>query len=262
MSKVLRTTILTGALTLLITTEPTVAQQQSTGAKIGTIVTDALNAALPGVGALVKLFRPSDNPTNATTVQQVTAARKQLLTDAAAKLKPLSGMSGELAAVNQFLAASVPATNRCARFLGALDTTQPGDPETQLWKECQEQLKKIAAIQDTVLQAVTDDGIRLQLVTLQGLVRDADSEIQRSITAKNWPDVRGQVRALNQSLNAVLALSGIEVSRFKAATDQLVQWANNPAGSSAVAPANEAMFLKESQNALTTARGVIKASKR
>jgi hypothetical protein len=172
------------------------------------------------------------------------------------RLKPLSDASAELDAVNRFLTASVPATNRCARLLGALDSAKPTPAAiAPPWKECQGHLKAVASVPETTLKGVSDDAIRLRLMEVQGLIRDAETEIDRTITAADWADVRAQVRAVNQSLNAVLFISGVEVTRFKAVTDGLVQWANNPAGK--MPAPNTDMFMTESQQALNDARKVI-----
>lgn len=230
------------------------AAQQSTGARIGGIVTDALNAALPGVGALVKLFRPDKKSDDKQANAEVTAARKVLLADATGRIKQISSVVSELEATNQFLEATVPAANRCSRFLGVLDTSDTA-AATQGWSDCQEKLKAITSVSKAVLANVADEAIRLRLAEVQSIVADAQPEIERAVKASNWADAKAQARALTQSLNAVMAISGIEVSRFKAMTESLVQWANQPAGSGVMAsPILEKGFLSEATLAVNEAR--------
>jgi hypothetical protein len=224
------------------------------GTKIGEFVSAALNAALPGVGALIQLFKPKGNDNQQK--QTADAARKKLMADAAQQLKPLDTLASELTAVERFLSESVPASTRVSRLMGSLDQAAPDESIVKSqWQDCQERLKALGSITDATLENVRDQALRVQLLGVRNLNRDAVADITAAIGRKDWADVRVQLRAVQSSLGAVLAITSVEIARMKTDVTSLVKWANNPAGSVGPTPtAAEQGFLNEAKEALADAR--------
>jgi hypothetical protein len=97
---------------------------QDRGKSIGTIVSSAIDAALPGIGTLAKaiigIFKPSAKPDD-PQVKAATAASKQQTTDSTKaandKLSPVSEVADELRIVNGFTSNSVVALYNLAQVV-------------------------------------------------------------------------------------------------------------------------------------------------
>jgi hypothetical protein len=226
-------------LCLFWTTEVADSQERPSGTRFSAMVIDAVGTALPAAPA---------------------AARRTSLVAAAAKLKPFGTASSELDAIIQLLSASVPATTRCASFMGAIEGPRAPQPSAvSLWSDCETQLRAIASVPATALQRVSDTELRQQLTDVQRLASDGASDIVQAMGRGNWPEVRAKASALNQSLTGILAVAGVELARFKLMTDDLSRWADHPErGTSALRTAMpERRLLQEGKRAIDDARRVI-----
>jgi hypothetical protein len=205
------------------------------GTRVGAIVTDAITTA--AANAPVK-------------------SRPASLAAAATKLKALTSVNRELAAVTQFLDAAAPAAIRCAKFMTAVEAAPPSAQLSVEWKDCGAQLAAMMAVPSETLNAVEDVQLRQQFLDVQTVASEGTTAIVQSMARGNWPEVRARVAALNQSLIGILATSTVEVGRFKAATDALLGWSDNPERDTAAArtSASERTRMQEARRSLDEAR--------
>lgn len=231
------------------TTQPT----ENKGAVVGKLITSAIDAALPGVGRLIELFRPKGNENEQKKV--VASARATLKSEAAAQLKALASVAAELGAVEGFLSKTVPASTRISRLLGHLDQAKP-DPSliAGQWKESESFLVAIGALQKTAQDHVKEPALQVTLLQVSTLNREAAPEIGRALAKQDWADARVQLRAVQASLNGVLAIASVEIARLQSDLAEVVKWANNPAGKFAPETGRDSLYLNEAKLALDEAR--------
>jgi hypothetical protein len=214
----------------------------STGQKIGTIVSAAINTALPGVSAILNLLpkksngQPKDSVKPDEVKTAVEAARKDLLKAALDNLKPVNEVSAELSTLNKFLTPTVVASENLIRIQTRFSTTaqpfadtfwqaQNGD-----WAVAKARLNTLNNITDSDIAKIRDLWLRNKLATIK--VQGSDSLIRLDDAIKNKtvaqiPDLLKDLIAL---LSDVSMAVGYELSDLQNDLGELGKWAGGPQG--------------------------------
>jgi hypothetical protein len=202
---------------------------------------------------------------NADAMPAAGASKSAARTAVAEKLKPLAAARNELSAVNQFLSTALPAATECGSFEAAVEEPQPlSDSAKQAWTACHARIAQVVAFPPATVQTIGDVGIKSRIADIQALASSGDTQVQQAIAQADWKQVRTGARALHHMLDAVLGISGVELSRFESAVDYVVSWAADPNAKSAkkqVLP-GEKEFLQQSQRALDEGHKAISAAVR
>jgi hypothetical protein len=197
----------------------------STGTKIGTIIKDAINVALPDAAKLIEtLFAKSDNTNKKTATPVVEKQATDAKTASDAKLSGISAISAELSVVSQYLEQTVPASQKVARLLSRLDNAGSKMPSgvKSDWDDLNKSLQKLNNIKASDINKV-DEGLRLRLLEIRGIYDANTDEINSSIKNDDISGLRTQLRAISALLNSVVAIAGIEITSLQSGLESITK---------------------------------------
>jgi len=213
----------------------------SAGKRIGQVIVDAIGIALPSVKSLIDTLFPASSTKQVTKDAVTKAATDQAntsITQAKAVVKQAATTSAELGVMSQFLEHSAPASQRLARIMVRID--QPLTTGTTLsgaikpdWSALQDKLKALGNVSMIEINKVQDSGIRLQLVQIRSINANNVGDIDQAITDGRLQDVKDQLRAVQNLLNSVVPVLGIEIVNLQADVDVAVKWASGLTAQSA-----------------------------
>lgn len=196
----------------------------STGQKIGTIVSAAINTALPVVGTILSLLpkksngQPKDSVKPDEVKAAVEAARKQLLKDALEKLKPVNDVSAELLTLNKFLTPTVVASENLIRIQTRFSTTsQPfADPFWQGqngdWAVAKARLNTLNNITEADIAKIRDLWLRNKLATIKAQGSDLVIRLDDGMKNKTVAQIPDLLKDLISLLSDVSMAVGYELS--------------------------------------------------
>jgi hypothetical protein len=187
----------------------------SEGTRIGTIIKDAIDVALPNVSKLIEaIFGTSktakkDDATTAVKDQVASATQASN-----AKLKEISSIAIELNVVSEYLEQSVPASQKISRLLTRLDDAPAGSMPTTVkddWDDINKNLQKLSDIKISDINTV-QPGLRLTLLQIRDIYEANQSDVQHSITNKDKTTLKSQLWSMSSLLNSVVSIAGIEIT--------------------------------------------------
>jgi hypothetical protein len=187
----------------------------SEGTRIGTIIKDAIDVALPNATKLIGAIFGAGN--SAKKSEATVAVNKQVdsSTQASnAKLREVSSIATELNVVSEYLEQSVPASQKISRLLTRLDDSPAGSMPTTIktdWDNVNKSLQKLSDIKMSDINTV-QPGLRLTLLQVRNIYESNQSDIQESISRKDTTTLKTQLRSISSLLNSVVSIAGIEIT--------------------------------------------------
>ena len=215
---------------LLVVLAPTPALHgqapQSAGTRIGTIIKDAIDVALPNATKLIDaIFGRSDKATKADAKTAIDSQASTAKQASNAKLKELANISAELNVVSQYLEQTVPASQKVARMLTRLEdasgSSMPGGVKSD-WDDLDKMLQKLGDIKPSDINKV-DPGLRLRLLEIRGIYASNRSDIKTSLDKNDVGGLKGQLRAISALLNSVVSIAGIEITSLQDGFDSVLK---------------------------------------
>jgi hypothetical protein len=217
---------LTFAVCLVLTPFPVHAEgAPSTGSRIGTIIKDAIEVALPNTTKLLEAIFPSRSDKDKADKDKADKATVKAAADAQAaaskqaaegKLRDLSNVATELSVIGQYLERTVPASQKVSRMLAKLDGASNTPPPglTKDWEAVNDDLKRLGDIKASELNTV-DPGLRLRLIEVRGIYEANKSDIPTAIEKGDVSILKSQLRAFSTLLNSVVSIAGIEITSLQ-----------------------------------------------
>ena len=215
------------ALALLIAPSIGFAQApQSAGSRVGTIIDDAIEVALPNTTQLIDAVFARTERADKTAVKAASDAQAAMARQAAnSKLQRLSDIAAELSVVGQYLEQTVRASEKVSLLLAQLDgpigTTASGGL-TSDWEELDKLLQKLANIKISEINSV-DSGLRLRLLEVRRIYDANRSDIRGAIYGNEISASRSKLRAISSLLNGVVAIAGIEIANLQDGFESVVK---------------------------------------
>jgi len=209
----------------------------STGQKIGTIISTAINTALPGVTAILGLLpkksngQPKDSVKPDEVKTAVETARKQLLAAALDNLKPVNAVSEELSTLNKFLTPTVVANENLIRIQTRFTTTsqpfkdsfwqeQSGD-----WEVAKARLNTLSTITDGDIAKIRDLWLRNKLTSIKAQGADLVIRLDNAMKNKSVAQIPDLLKNLIALLADVSMAVGYELSDLQNDLGALAKWA-------------------------------------
>jgi hypothetical protein len=220
----------------------------STGTTIGTMVKDAITAALPGVGSIINLIWPTNPNANkkapdAQAALSTDPAKKALQTTAQQQAKPLiqpiTQVADELAVVQEFASASSQATQNLVTMQTLLTVSpQPTNLLSRLkeeWGLASDLLAPLFA------QGVEAEIKKVREPTVQGMllqIHAANTNVSGRIAARmkaatkltdiDLPALKELISALIGLLSGTNSVAAAELNNLQQEISALAVWANSP----------------------------------
>ena len=198
---------------------------QSAVSRIGTIIEDAIEVALPNTTTLIDAIFGRTNRADKTAVKaasdtQAASARRAVN----AKLQAVSDIATELSVVGQYLEQTVPASQKVARLLSQLDATGTAGSAglKSDWDDLDKLLQKLAEIRMSEINKV-DSGLRLRLLEVRGIYDANKSDIRRAVYGNDIPALKSQLLAISSLLNSVVSIAGIEITNLQDGLESVVK---------------------------------------
>jgi len=235
---------------------------QSAGSRVGTIIDDAIEVALPNTTELIDAVFVRTDRADKTAVKAASDTQAALARQAAnAKLQRLSDITAELSVVGQYLEQTVRASEKVSRLLAQLDgpigTTASGGL-TSDWEDLDKVLQKLASIETSEIDKV-DPGLRLRLLEVRGIYAANRPDIRRAIYGNEIPESRSKLRAISSLLNSVVSVAGIEITNLQDGFESVVKSTGmRPQGDSPAARA--AAFSKAANDNVAAAKRTLTRS--
>jgi hypothetical protein len=201
-------------------------QSQSAGSRVGTIIDDAIEVALPNTTQLIDAVFARTERADKAAVKAASDAQAALARQAAnSKLQRLSDVAAELSVVGQYLEQTVRASEKVSLLLAQLDgpigTTASGGL-TSDWEELDKLLQKLTNIKISQINNV-DSGLRLRLLEVRRIYDANRSDIRGAIYGNEIPASRSKLRAISSLLNGVVAIAGIEIANLQDGFESVVK---------------------------------------
>ena len=228
---------------------------QSAGSGIDTVIKDAIAIALPNTTKLIDAIFARTDRADKTVVKaaldtQAASARQAVN----AKLQGVSDIATELSVVGQYLAQTVPASQKVARLLEQLDGPIGTGPDTLKndWDDLDKLLQKLAAITMSEINRV-NSGLRLRLLEVREIYDANKSDVRRALYGNDIPALRSKLRAIASLLNSVVSIAGIEITTLQDDLESLVN-PTGPTSPDGSLSARVAAFSKAAGDDVATAR--------
>src|ERR1700722_12305807 len=207
-----------------LSSQATPAAALSAGARIGTIIKDAISVALPDATKLIDaMFGRSDKTDKKTATPFVNKQASDAKQASDEKLSQVSEISTELSVVSQYLQQTVPAAQKVARLLSRLDNVSGSSMPAGIkadWDDVDKSLQKLNDIKVSDINKV-DPGLRLRLLEVRGIYDANTSDVASSISNKDISGLRSQLRGIEDLLNSFVAIAAIKISSLETGLDLL-----------------------------------------
>jgi hypothetical protein len=218
------------------TAASTNAQAQSRGTQIGSVITGAINAALPGVGSLAQavmnLFTAHPNPQQTAAAQKAsTDAEKTLKDKIAAEIKDIAPLEAQLNTLGPFIQYGSRANARLSALIEyvSINTTLTDDQwhktVAPLWSEVQAELDLITTSPPDVDKLVVDSNLKDTLQNILEVKAVAAKAVPLLITAKAHKELSGALDKLNDALMPLDVIARVQLRSIADQVDILVTWA-------------------------------------
>lgn len=229
----------------------------SEGTRIGTIISDAIDVALPNATKLIGAIFGSGNTAKKPEATAAVSKQVDSSTQAAnAKLKEISSIATELNVVSEYLEQSVPASQKIARLLTRLDDAPAGSMPTTTktdWDDVNKSLQKLSDIKMSDINGV-QPGLRLTLLQVRSIYESNQSDIQDSISRKDTTSLKAQLRSISSLLNSVVAIAGIEITDLQQGLSALAAKGNGVTAQGVPSAARVTLFQDLSADDIAAAK--------
>jgi hypothetical protein len=263
-------------------TPPTTAATPSKGQRIGTIITDAITAASPGIGALVKILWPQSadqskkvSQTDAQAALNSPQSQQALKDSALEKAKPqiqkLGQISGEMALISTFGKAAAQAATNVTTMQALLSATPaPSNLLTRLQEEWGFASDWINQVKDVTDKQIDDAVDQTSIVTQLKALRDANRNVagrianrlkdKKNIADVDLKEVAAFVNSLSDLLNGINATAVVELDMLQRDVAALVAWASKGQPiTTTIAP--NAALIGVANKSTSRANALLKSSK-
>lgn len=220
----------------------------SKGTTIGTMVKDAITAALPGVSSIINLIwgtKPTENKkaNDAQAALSTTTSQKALQASAQQQAKPLiqpaTQIANELAVVEKFASASGQATQNLVRMQTLLTISpQPKNLLADLkeeWGLAADLLAPLfASGMEADIQKVREPAVQAMLLQIHSANTSVSGRIANRMKATkieevDLPALKDLVTALLGLLGGANTMAAAELNNLEQELSALAVWANSPA---------------------------------
>jgi hypothetical protein len=223
------------------------ASKPSAGTTIGTMVKDAITAALPGVSSIINLIwgsAPNSNKkaADAQTKLSTPDSQKSMADSAKAQAKPFiqpaTQIADELAVVEKFASASSQATQNLVTMQTLLSVTpQPSNLLERLKEEWGLAADLLAPL---FAQTVETDIKKVRNSSVQGMllqIHEANTNVSGRIANRmkatkisdvDLPALKDLVAALIGLLSGTNTVAAAELNNLQQELSSLAVWANSP----------------------------------
>jgi hypothetical protein len=221
------------------------ADAKEKGTEIGTIISTAIDTALPGLSKLTEtiaaIFKPKEKEKTEldAEVKKATAEFEAQVKKNVAAIQPLSA---QLAAIGPFLEygfrASVTLSSMIT-FLAEHPNMAASDwQQVQAdWAEVSQGLKQIPFTTQQLHEQVSDDRVEEVLLGILTARDVTGAGISILVNSKSSPSLlAGKLKELVQALSTLQYVSRIQLNNLNDQIDALVQWSKGKAQGSATAP--------------------------
>lgn len=223
---------------LSVATPPEGQPSTSTGQKIGTIVKDAIDTALPVVGSVLNLFKKDSEKKSKSEVEEALkkereAARKR----AQDAIKPVARVAAEVDVVRRIAASVSRANLNVSTMQVRLTAAKPDYVEiTNDWNAAKSYLSDVFAVSGDEISNVREVAVRQRLLDLKDLQRDLVGRVDSSLNEKQAAKLAERTAALAAVLRGFDVLAAAELQLLHEELKSLSEWANTaaPLGATAV----------------------------
>ncbi len=248
---------------LVLPTSASVSEAQapsSTGSRIGTIIKDAIEVALPNAAKLIDaIFGKRDKADKKAAESAIDTQAAMAKRASEAKLGEISNIATELNVVCQYLELTVPASQKVARMLSRLEdasgSTMPAGIRSD-WGNLDQVLQKLSDIKKPEIEKV-EPGLRLRLLEIRDIYFANSSDIGASIERNDVGGLKSQLRAISSLLNSVVTIAGIEIASLQEGLDFVVKSLNNKTSQGIARSARIAAFAEAMDDDLQLAKLVL-----
>jgi hypothetical protein len=227
---------------------PAATAKPSAGTTIGTMVKDAITAALPGVGSLINLIWPTNPNANkkasdAQAALSTDPAKKALQTSAQQQAKPfiqpVTQVADELAIVAKFASASSQATQNLVTMQNLLTVSpQPNNLLADLkeeWGLASDLLAPLfAQAIETDIKKVREPSVQAMLLQIHAANTNVGGRIAArmkaatKLTDLDLPALKELISALIGLMSGTNSVAAAELNNLQQELSALAVWANSP----------------------------------
>jgi hypothetical protein len=229
----------------------------STGTRIGTIIKEAIDVALPNASKLINaIFGAGDSAKKPAATTAITKQVDASAQASNAKLKEISNVAAELNVVSEYLEQSVPASQKISRLLTRLDDAPAGTMPTTAkadWDDISKSLQKLSDIKMSEINVV-QPGLRLTLLQIRNIYEANQSDVRESIDKKDTASLKTQLRSMSSLLAAVVSIAGIEITDLQQGLSALAVKATGVTAQGIPSTARMAFFQQLSSDDITAAK--------